>query len=232
MGSARASEALVTIAGREPGRAPSSLDQLARAIGGARSALGPDQQRIALGVYRLLAEGKPLAPATAATRLNVTAAEVDRVLNGWPAAIRDDDGRLTGYGGLSLTETAHRFDVNGRRLHTWCAWDSLFLPELLQASAHVRSTCPASGEAIHLHVSPAGVDSAAPRSTVVSMREPNEPFGDDVIDRFCCHVWFFSSEQAACPYLAERRDAFTLTLREAFELGRLANRIVFDIALD
>jgi alkylmercury lyase len=223
---------LVTTTGRETARRRVDLEQLARAICGARSELEPDQQQIALGIYRLLAQGEPLAPTTAAARLGVGAADVERVLNGWPSAVRDEQGRIAGYGGLSLAKTAHRVEVDGRRLYGWCAWDTLFLPELLGASAQVGSTCPASAAAIALHVSPTGVDSAAPRSTVVSMVVPAEPFGDDVIDRFCCHVRFFSSELAAAPFLAERGGAFTLTLAEAFELGRLANHIVFHDALE
>ena len=216
---------LVTTAGRETARRPADLEQLAHAICGARSELDPDQQRIALGIYRLLADGEPLSPVTAAAQLSVGTADVERTLNGWPTAVRDNQGRVTGYGGLALAETAHRLDVDGRLLYAWCAWDTLFLPGLVGASAQVSSTCPASGEPIALRVSPAGVDSAVPQSTLVSMIVPDQPFGDDVIDRFCCHVRFFSSEQAADPFLGER--AFTLTLSEAFKLGRLANHIVF-----
>jgi alkylmercury lyase len=223
---------LVTSAGGEAAQRPAELEQLAGAICGARSELELDEQRIALGIYRLLAEGEPLAPTATADRLGVAAAGVEHALSGWPATVRDEHGRVVGYGGLGLGETAHRFEVDGRRLYGWCAWDTLFLPELLGASAHVSSTCPASGAAIALHVSPAGVDSAAPQSTVVSMVVPAEPFGDDVIERFCSHVRFFSSAQAAAPLLAEEGGAFTLALSEAFELGRLANHIVFPYALD
>ncbi len=36
------------------------------------------------------------------------------------------------YWGLAIAETKHRLEVDGRALYTWCAWDSLFLPEILQ----------------------------------------------------------------------------------------------------
>ncbi|WP_455153162.1 organomercurial lyase [Cupriavidus basilensis] len=32
---------------------------------------------------------------------------------------------LVGYG-LTLRETRHAFEVDGRRLYTWCAFDTLF----------------------------------------------------------------------------------------------------------
>ena len=37
---------------------------------------------------------------------------------------------------------SHRFEVAGRTLYTWCAWDSLFLPQILGQEAEVESTCP------------------------------------------------------------------------------------------
>ena len=53
--------------------------------------------------------------------------------------MRDERGHVIGHGGLALDETVHRFDVDGRRLHAWCAWDTLFLPELLGAGTAARS---------------------------------------------------------------------------------------------
>jgi alkylmercury lyase len=203
------------------------LEQLAHAICGARTDLEPTDQRIALGIYRLLAEGRPVAPRAAARRLGVRVADVDYVLEGWPAAVHDEQGRVIGYGGLGLDETPHRLDVAGRRLYGWCAWDTLFLPELLGAGADVKSTCPATGKSIALRVSPRGVTSADARSTVVSMIVPAEPFGDDVIDTFCCNVRFYATEDDAARSLADSDDSFTLTVFDAFELGKLANRIVF-----
>jgi hypothetical protein len=31
---------------------------------------------------------------------------------------------------LAATAMHHRFEVDGRALSTWCAWDSLFIPEI------------------------------------------------------------------------------------------------------
>jgi alkylmercury lyase len=207
------------------------MGQLAEVICGARAVVPPERQRIALAIYRLLAEGDPLPPTAAAARLGVTDGELDQAMTTWPAALRDERGRLVGYGGLSLSETAHRFEVDGRRLYTWCAWDTLFLPELLDTGAHVRSHCAATGEPIELAVSAAGVERVAPAATVVSMIVPREPFGADVVDTFCCHVRFFQSEDAAQPWLKEHDGGFVLTVADAFELGRHANHLVFGDAL-
>jgi alkylmercury lyase len=65
----------------------------------------------------------------------------------WPNVELDDHGRIVALAGLSLTPTAHRFTVGGRQLYTWCAWDTLVLPGLLDQPAHVESTCPVTRRA-------------------------------------------------------------------------------------
>ncbi|MGH7575101.1 MAG: organomercurial lyase [Longimicrobiales bacterium] len=42
----------------------------------------------------------------------------------------------------------HRFEIDARTLGTWCAWDSLFIPELLGEAARVQSTDPETGEVV------------------------------------------------------------------------------------
>src|SRR2546422_6561781 len=49
----------------------------------------------------------------------------------------DDEGRVLGFGGLAAAPMHHRLEVDGRTLWTWCAWDSLFIPEILGKRARV-----------------------------------------------------------------------------------------------
>jgi alkylmercury lyase len=157
---------------------------------------------------------------------------VAQLLDGWPKAFREGHGRVVAFGGLSLTKTTHRFEVGGRQLYTWCAWDTLFLPELLGRAARVISECPTSRKPVELTVTPAGVERVAPAGAVLSMRAPSDCCDDDdLIARFCRHVHFFASRQAAEQWLTGRDDAFVLTIDQGFELGRIANRTNFPDAL-
>ncbi len=85
---------------------------------------------------------------------------------------RDPDGNVVGIAGLSQKQHPHRFTVNGIRLSTWCAWDSLFLPVMLQQTALVSSRCPSTGETIRLTITPEGVTSYQPASIVISIVIP------------------------------------------------------------
>ncbi len=53
----------------------------------------------------------------------------------WPNVERDQQGRVVGFSGLTLRPTAHSLRVGDRQLYAWCAWDTLFLPALLDETA-------------------------------------------------------------------------------------------------
>jgi alkylmercury lyase len=210
--------------GHRGGRGGSvDLGQLAATIRAARPRFDPEAQQAALALYRLLAEGSPVDAAALAERVSLSAARVAQLFDSCPEVFRDEHGRAVAFGGLSLSETAHRFELGGRQLYTWCAWDTLFVPELLGRTARVTSACPTTREPVKLTVSPAGVERIAPAGAVLSMRAPTDCCaGDDLIAGFCRHVHFFASRQAAEQWLTGREDGLLLTINQGFELGRIA----------
>lgn len=133
--------------------------------------------------------------------------------------------------GLSLAETPHRFRDDGRDLYTWCAWDTLFLPEVLGRTAEVESTCPTTGAAVSLRVDRSGPRDVAPAETVLSFRPDSPVFVDDVQDSFCRFVHFFSSPAAAEPWVAAHPRTVVISLEDGFEIGRHTNAAQFGSAL-
>jgi len=63
---------------------------------------------------------------------------------------RDEDGRVTGSAGLSLTTGPHRISIDGTEFRTWCAYDSIGIAAALGADAAIRTECAVCGEAIAL----------------------------------------------------------------------------------
>jgi alkylmercury lyase len=119
----------------------------------------------------------------------------------------------------------HQLRIGERELYAWCAWDTLFLPELVGANTQVRSTCRSTGEAIQLTVTPEGLEAASPPGAVISFVVPAAAaVNKDVITSFCHYVHFFSFPDAARAWLSEHPDAFLLRLRDAYDLGRRINR--------
>jgi alkylmercury lyase len=157
------------------------------------------------------------------------AAALERI----PMVFRDDQQRVVGFNGLAVREIgAHRLHLDGRTLSAWCAWDTLFLPELLGVqSARVTSRSPASGAEIALTVTAAGATEVEPEDTVVSLLVPDGEVDTDVLRRFCRFVHFFASSEDGDRWVSEHPRTFLVSLREAFSLGRLVNNARFGDAL-
>jgi alkylmercury lyase-like protein len=69
------------------------------------------EERVALALYRLLANGGPVSIGELAHATGASPADTERMLAGWPGVYRADDGRIIGYGGLSVAETRHRMHI-------------------------------------------------------------------------------------------------------------------------
>ena len=83
----------------------------------------------------------------------------------------DAEGNVVG-AALTSTRPPHAIRLGARKLFAWCALDTLFIPGLVGQPADIESTCPASGEAIRLRVSPDGACDYAPSAAVLSVLLP------------------------------------------------------------
>jgi alkylmercury lyase len=196
------------------------VNDLARALGAARPRLDADGRRLARALYEELAKGEPVLPATIANRTGIDEISVRRTLDGWPGVFRDGDENVIAYWGLAIPEMSHRFEVDGRRLHTWCAFDPLFIAPLLGRTAIVTSTCPVTERAITFSVGPDGYRDLDPSTAVLSFLEPRDTWTDDVIETFCHYVLLFATPEAGETWIKKHPGTFLLPLDEAFELGQ------------
>jgi alkylmercury lyase len=81
-------------------------------------------------LLRLLAHGEPVTIGRLAAAAGQPADNVRRTVRGWPDTEHDQQARIVGYG-LSLRPTPHQFTVDGKKLYTWCALDTLFVPAVI-----------------------------------------------------------------------------------------------------
>ena len=190
---------------------------------------GDEEQRCVLGLYRRLAGGEPVTTAALARDLGEPEGRVGEILALLPSSWieRDGEGLIAGVCGLGLAATRHRLTAGGRTLFAWCAFDCLFLPELLDQELGVASTCPVTGAEIALTVTPKGVVEAQPQSTVMSFVTPGiAARRRELRQVFCRHINFFASDEAAAT-----RDggdgSLILDLAAAHALARRRNRAVF-----
>jgi alkylmercury lyase len=198
-----------------------SLEALARLLGSTFP--GRDDAPLARALLRELARGEPVSDAALAAAADRAEYDVTQTLARWPNLRRDEHGRVEAFGGLSLRPTEHRFEVRGQRLYTWCAWDTLFLPALLDTHAVVESQCPVTNVRVSLTVAPERVLASRPEDVWVSFPPPARTSTANIIESFCCHVHFLAGQEVATGWV-NARDGLALDLDDAFELGRLATR--------
>ncbi|MCI0606809.1 alkylmercury lyase MerB [bacterium] len=194
--------------------------------------LSEDEQRVSVVLYRLLARGEPVSHESIAAAIQMPPNTVDSILGRWPGIYYDGEHRIIGYWGLALPKMSHRFEVNGRTLYTWCAWDSLFIPEILQQTAQVESHCPVTGDAIQLTVTPQSTTGLQPAGVVMSFLTPQEnKIRENIILNFCHYVHFFSSRNAGMEWTSKNEGTLLMSLNEAFDLAKRKNSLQYHTVL-
>lgn len=183
-------------------------DRLARSV----------ETALLVPLLRLLVDGDPVTIDGLATATKLTVDEVRTRLAASPDAEYDDQGRIIGQG-LTLRPTRHRFTVAGEELYTWCAFDTLIFPVLLDCPARIESISPTSGDTIQVTVDPTvGVTGLEPAIAVMSLVNAGDI--SSIRSSFCNQVHYFTSSQDATDWLTEHPGAQILPVSDAFDLGR------------
>jgi alkylmercury lyase len=210
-----------------------SFDDIAARIVGVFPELDRIEQHLSLELYRLLAEGQPVSRAVLAQRVRIPMETVDRILDGWPGVFSNAHRQVVGYWGLAIPAAyacPHRFKIDGRTLSAWCAWDTLFLPQLLGRTAEIDSIAPNASDGIHLTVTPERVERVEPADAQMSFLLPDAAeVQKDVLITFCHFVHFFPSRQSAESWCAQHRGTFILSIDDAHTLARRKNRVQYPL---
>ncbi len=192
------------------------------------------EQRCAVATYRLLAAGSPVRLESVAREVDLPTPRVAAVFERRPLSsitLINAKREITGFGGLGTTPTAHRINFGEADLYTWCAWDSLFIPEILEGRAVILSDCPVTSRKLRIEVSPTQAHAGDASEVVVSFPPPPydtyERSATDGMAGFCCFVQFFSTAEAGARWASAgaHRTMHFLRLSDAFELGRRYNAL-------
>jgi alkylmercury lyase len=189
-----------------------------------------DERRVAVALYHEMAKGRQVDDTQLGRALGLSKEEAQTLrsrdtINCFVHF--DNAGRIVGFGGLAIVPMHHRFHVNGHDLWTWCAWDSLFIPEILGRTAHVASQDPESGELVRLVVTPERIASVEPNQAVISFIRPDaqafSASATNVMAKFCHFIFFFASRSSGERWIAKNPETFLFSLDNAFALARRFN---------
>ncbi len=182
--------------------------------------LQSEQEELCLPILHQVTRGKPLKKAALAASLQVSQEDLEQRLLHLPDTEFDQHGNILGWG-VTMIPTRHRFQMDGKSLFTWCAFDTVLFPPTLRESARVQSTCPVTDQSITFVATPEGtVLELTPTSAVLSLIIPAER-SECVRATFCEQSLFFESEQVASIWLSAHPDALILSVEEAALVGRL-----------
>jgi alkylmercury lyase len=164
--------------------------------------LGSERRHIVGQVWQLLANGYPVPPDEVAVRLRISSDSVTAALEEIGAEF-DKEGNIVGFG-LTLVPTRHVYEVDGRKLYTWCAADALGFPVVLKQNANIESPDLVTGEKIRISVTPDRVEKIDPKSAVVSWVKNIDV--KNIRGSGCNNCNFFSSQETATIWIADHPD--------------------------
>jgi len=195
--------------------------------------LSVGEQRAGIVLLRELSKGEPVSASQLAQALGTPIGETESLLTDStlrPFVYAGSDGRVEGFFGLATRPTPHRLIVDGRTLWTWCAQDSLFLPELLGVTARVESRDPETGDLVHLTVSPERIEAVEPEAVTISIVRPDTAdltSAARVIATACHFIFFFADRASGERWVAAHPQTTLLSIDEAFTLGHRQNARLF-----
>jgi alkylmercury lyase len=184
-----------------------------------------EHRRLLPPTLQELAKGQPVALETLSTRADIPVEEAQEYLRKAGGEWDSTGTRLIGWG-LTQTPTSHSFHVNEHFLYTWCAADSIFFPVVIGMPARIVSPCAATGELIHVDMTPAGVQHVEPASAVVSIITPSVDISE-VRTAVCKAQNFYRSAEVAAPWLEQHPDGLLIPVKGVFELYRRAAESVW-----
>ncbi len=110
----------------------------------------------------------------------------------------DDEDRLIGLAGLTLTPSRHQLTIDGSVRWTWCALDAVGILGALQATGTVKSTDPQTGDKIEIGFVEGKADTDAHLFILGGYTEEG-----NVRQDWCPRVNFFTSRPAAEEWVAD-----------------------------
>ncbi|GCE05314.1 alkylmercury lyase MerB [Dictyobacter aurantiacus] len=173
-----------------------------------------------LELLRLLGQGSAVEPGRLAEVMGMTEEALLEQLKELPKIEYNASGQVVA-AGISLLPTKHHFLVQGHELFTWCAFDSLAYPVILQQPVQVASSCPITNEIIRLRVTPDGLKDVEPEGAYIAIALPSaNEMCSDIRTSFCNQTHFFTSEQAARQWVQTHTNAVPLPVGEAYQIVR------------
>ena len=99
--------------------------------------------------------------------------------------------------------------------------DTFLYTALLGQPSEVVSHCPVTAQPITLAMTPDGITTLSPTSSVISLVIPDGSIADCRRSAFCNHGHFFATAEAGAAWLNDHPNGLILPIADAHRLGQL-----------
>ncbi len=144
----------------------------------------------------------------------------------------NDDRAIVAYRGITLMPTQYRIEIDffteKTVVFTWCAFDSLFLADLLKQNLTIFAECPTCHQAIKLALANNKTFDSTKYPLYMSFILPSrDSYNQDLVNSFCDNIHFFCNE--ICVVNAPNKLTYIqfFSISDAMKIAKQRNKAYF-----
>ena len=185
--------------------------------------LPENKKELALEIYRRLGKGQPVSLDDLLADKEISLEEAKEFLDSSGGVFYNDDGDIVGFWGIAVQKMAHKIITDQQTIYGWCAWDALFIPQLLGEAATIESLSPTK-EIIKLKLSEQGDVLEGSENIMVSFIEPDAgKMMENVVANFCHYIFLFKDKSSGEQWVKEHEGTYLLPLQDVINLSKEKN---------
>ncbi|WP_444993890.1 organomercurial lyase [Aliikangiella sp. IMCC44359] len=187
------------------------------------------EKRVSKYLYIELAKGYPVPLAKIVKQLDIPEEQVRKLIDTLAYVEQNQNDEIIAYRGVTLSPTKHALVTNNSTVYTWCAFDTLFLLDLIDEPAHIHSTCAACNKKLILKPSKLAGSQFENNSMVMSLFVP-EPsaYQESLRDSFCCKVHFFCNETCGQQWSSQQSNIELFSVDDSLTIAQERNRFMLE----
>lgn len=183
-------------------------------------------------IYLELAKGKPVTFEQLENISGYPEAQLTTILDELNYLEYDHNQAIVAYRGITLTPTPYRIEIDFLTEKTivfsWCAFDALFLADLLQQNLTIFAECPSCHQAIKLtFVNNKNHNSAKYHHYMSFILPSRDNYNQDLVNSFCGYIHFYCDEICVANAPNKLTDIQFFSISDAMKVAKQRNKVYF-----
>ena len=187
------------------------------------------EKRVSTYLYIELVKGYPVPLAKIEKQFSIPEEQVRKLLGELAYVEHNQNDEIIAYRGVTLSPTKHTLVTEDSTVYTWCAFDTLFLLDLIDKPAHIHSTCAECDKKLMLKPSMLASSQFENTSIVMSFLVP-EPsaYQESLRASFCCKVHLFCNAACGQQWTSQQNNIELFSVDDSLTIARERNRFMLD----